>query len=113
MIRLKNCSIYRLINLFDSYILNRQKVLPKCKKVHNSTVRLLFSELFCEGPTIANSQTEGKVTAGAWIKIRCQAGFAVIGQELITCMANGDYSDKPTCEKIGKILLNPLVKSTG
>ena len=57
---------------------------------------------FCEGPNILNSKTYGKVTEGTEIKIRCVAGFAVIGQQIITCQSNGKYSDEPTCKIMGK-----------
>ena len=58
---------------------------------------------FCEDPDIENSRTYERVTEGAEIKIQCAKHFAVIGQQIITCQADGDFSDSPTCKKISKI----------
>ena len=58
---------------------------------------------YCEAPTIENSLTEGRVTAGTQIKVTCLAGYAVIGPELITCQKDREYSARPTCQPMGKL----------
>ena len=44
----------------------------------------------------------GRVPEGTEISITCQAGFVVIGQEVITCKKSGAYSAMPTCKKFGR-----------
>ena len=64
----------------------------------------MFPVPYCEGLTILNSlvSDDVRVTEGTLIEIQCLSGFAVVGQNMITCLAEGKYSDYPTCQKIGK-----------
>ena len=39
---------------------------------------------------------------GTEIKIRCLAGFSVIGSTLVTCQSDGKYSSIPECREIGE-----------
>ena len=39
---------------------------------------------------------------GTEIKIRCLAGFSVIGLSLVTCQSDGSYSSIPECREIGE-----------
>ena len=57
---------------------------------------------FCEWPTIKNSLSRGRVREGTEIKIRCLAGFSVIGSTLVTCQSDGKYSSIPECREIGE-----------
>lgn len=63
---------------------------------------LIIPVPFCEWPTIENSLSSGRVREGTEVTFICLAGFSVIGSSLITCQADGKFSNTPECKEIGK-----------
>lgn len=77
-------------------------ILPKQNCYYNCNL-ILIIYVDCGDPTPNNGFAAFEGTHfGSRAIITCYIGYKVIGGSVLTCQAEGTWSDRPSCELVGK-----------
>ena len=90
------------------YILHLEPTIFICFVTSSFLIDLnfttIFSVMYCDELQVENSVEKIYVRApeDTQHRIRCQAGYVVVQESLITCKTDGFWSSVPECWKMGK-----------
>ena len=63
-------------------------------------------DLDCGNPQPANGTVNGsEYTFGKAVEVACDTGYELSGSAVITCQSSGIWSDSPTCNAKGNIMM--------
>lgn len=88
-------------NWLDAFYFNGKRSLQSLK--HNNNI-LDFVILDCGDPAPHNGTADFPkgTTYGEVAIVSCNEGYTRSGSAFITCLANGSWSERPTCNIVGK-----------
>lgn len=58
----------------------------------------------CESPQPENGAVNSSTTTnGTIVSVTCNKGYNLSGEAIIMCQSNDQWTDYPTCEKLGNL----------
>jgi Sushi repeat (SCR repeat) len=84
------------------FVLNEKPCLKSLKQKDKPIFISLFIDCKSPAPNNGTADSPKGTTYGEVAIVSCNEGYTRSGSAFITCLANGTWSEKPTCNIVGK-----------